>query len=172
MANPDPPSPQGKVTRLPTELTHLFERTLASHDAAETLAEPEQRADWHKQGATTVHTDGTATDVAATPALDLRRAEPVGNSASSMGARSLPEDPLAHQLLNKMRGEILGAAIGIGLLLVGIAVFVAIALLPHKPGMWLFIAAAVVLMLAGGHRIDAATRAHRRTKHTKSRRVQ
>ena len=145
---------------------------MASHDAAETFAGPEERADLHKQGATTVHTDGTATDVAAPPELNLRRAEPVGDSASSMASTSPGEETLAQELLNKMRGDILEAAIGIGLLLVSIAVFVTIALLPHKPGMWLFIAAAVVLLLAGGHRIDAATRAHRRTKHSKSRRVQ
>ena len=131
MPNLDPPSPKSKVTRLPTELTHLFERTLASHDA-----------------------DGD---------VDV---------ASNLRAEDSKTEPLVQDLVDKIRGEILEAAIGLGFLLVGIAVFVALAVLPHKPGLWLFIVAAVVLMFAGGRRIDAATHAHRLAKHSKSRRAQ
>ena len=171
MPNPDPPSPQSKVTRLPTELTHLFERTLASHDAAGTLARVEEQADPHKQGATTGNADDLCMSGAAAQALDLGNRVPIGGISSNMTAGTPSTDPIVQELVDKIRGEMLEAAIGIGLLLVGIAVFVVLALLPHKPGMWFFIAAAVVLMFAGGRRIDAATRAHRRAKHNKSRRA-
>ncbi len=92
--------------------------------------------------------------------------------ASNLRAEDSKTEPLVQDLVDKIRGEILEAAIGLGFLLVGIAVFVALAVLPHKPGLWLFIVAAVVLMFAGGRRIDAATHAHRLAKHSKSRRAQ
>ncbi len=172
MPNPDPPSPQSTVTRLPTELTQLFERTLASHDAAGTLARPEERADPHKQGATTGNADDLCMGGAAAQALDLGHGVPIGGIGSNMTAGVPSTDPIVQEFVDKIRGEMLEAAIGIGLLLVGIAVFVALALLPHKPGMWLFIFAAVVLMFAGGRRIDAATRTYRQTKYRSSRRAQ
>lgn len=173
MPNPDPPPPKSKVTRLPTELTDLFERVLASHDAAGTLLRPAEQVDPHDQVSTTVDSDDHRAVGASTGELDLRRAVSPDDAASNMGARTSSAEPLVQDLVDKIRGEeILEAVIGLGLLLVGIAVFVALALLPHKPGMWLFIAAAVVLMFAGGRRIDAATRAHRRAKHSKSRRAQ
>lgn len=172
MPNLDPPSPKSKVTRLPTELTHLFERTLASHDAAGTVARPDEQPDSHQRGTTTVNSDEHCTGHAAAQELDLGRPVSVDDVASNMGAGASSTEPVPQALVNEIRGEILEAAIGLGLLLVGIAVFVALALLPHKPGMWLFIVAAVVLMFAGGRRIDVATRAHRRAKHSKSRRAQ
>lgn len=171
MPTPDPPSPQRKVSRLPTELTRLFERTLAAFDAAETSTRREQRADAHKQDATSDNPDDLCTGGAAAQELDLGPAVPVNDVASNMGAGATRLEPVPQALVDEIRGEILEATIGLGFLLVGIAVFVALAVLPHKPGMWIFMFGAGVLMVAGGRRIDAATRAHRRAKHNKSRRA-
>ncbi|WP_298189457.1 hypothetical protein [Metallibacterium sp.] len=172
MPNPDPPSPQSKVTRLPTELTHLFERTLEAFDAAEASARREHRTDPPKQDATSDNPEDLYTGRAAAQELDLGPAVPVNDVASNMGAGASRLEPVPQALVDEIRGEILEAAIGLGFLLVGIAVFVALAVLPHKPGMWIFMFSAGVLMFAGGRRIDAATRTHRRAKHSKNRRAQ
>ena len=126
--------------------------------------------DPHDQVPKTVDSDGLRAVGASAGELDLRRAVSSDDAASNMAAGTSSTEPLARDLANKIRGEILEVAIGLGLLLVGIAAFVALALLPPERGIWLFVVAAAVLMFAGGRRIDAATRAHRRAKHSKGRR--
>ena len=172
MPNPDPPPPKSTATQLPTELSRLFERTLASHDAAGTLLRPAEQVDLHDQ-VSKVKSDGLRAVGASADELDQRSAMSPGDVdvASNLCAEDSKTEPLVQDLVDKIRGEILEAAIGLGFLLVGIAVFVALAVLPHKPGMWIFMFGAGVLMVAGGRRIDAATRAHRRAKHNKSRRA-
>ena len=95
----------------------------------------------------------------AQPSTDNPRDD--GSCLEPLQAKAAPASQVEARVKKNDESDVMEALIGLGLILVGLTTMVVVLSLPRRGATPVFVGASLIFVIAGGRRIDKATRSHR-----------